>query len=223
MVHKMSLAKITLKYKASIPNTIIYTWDTSASTATSGTAINVMASETFNTTSPYVTPYYSGTVSNQKVYYYVTKYNEKPQLRDADATEYKKWTSIITIQNSSSNALGQGNYAEFTATSRAESRNWCYYQANFPYRGKMQQFTVPIAGSYQFECWGAQGNAEFVGRTTGARGAVGTVEYSSTGITHGGWGAYCRGNLVCAKDAVFYAYVGQQGAATINTTSWNGG
>ena len=204
MAHRMSLAKITLKYKAGVVTTKNYTWNTSSNTASvqnNGTT-NVMASNSFSTTSPNVKPYYHTTENNQEFYYYVAKYDEKPQLIDNDATEYQKWTSAIIIQNASSQALGKGNYAAFTATSRAENRAWCYYVAKFPYAGKYQQFSVPLAGTYSLECWGAQG---------------GDSRESALGnIGEGGKGGYVKGSISLGSSDVLYVYVGNKPA--VNTT-----
>ena len=210
MTHQMSLAKITLKYKAGVVTTKNYTWNTSTNTAniTNSGTTNLMASNVFSTSAPYVTPYYYNTESNQEIYYFIAKYNEKPQLLDNDATEYKKWSSAITIQNNSKNPLGKGIYATFTATSRAENRAWCYYVADFPYQGKYQQFTTPIAGQYRFECWGAQG------------GSLG----NSYSHPQGGYGGYARGALSnVAESSIFYVYVGQMGQINLLSRSFNGG
>ena len=212
MTHRMSLAKITLKYKAGVVTTKNYTWNTSSGTASiqnSGTT-NVMASKSFSTTSSYVKPYYHTTESNQEIYYYVAKYNEKPQLIDNDATEYKKWTSAITIQNASSQALGKGNYAAFTATSRAENRAWCYYVGTFSYASSAQKFTTPIAGSYQIECWGASG---------------GTVQATGKKEIRGGYGAYTKGTIQLTASKDIYVYTGEMSAKNTNNSSltFNGG
>ena len=210
MAHQMSLAKITIKYKANVTNTILYTWNSSASTSTSGSNINVLASREFSTSSPYVYPAYHEQNNEDYIYYYIAKYNEKPQMIDADETEYKKWTSAITIQDESGNPLGKNGYGEFEAVSRAENRGWCYYIGNFPCRTAAQQFTTPIQGIYKIECWGASCDD---GTTV-----------SPARPEDIGRGGYVKGNISLSPNKVLYVYVGGMGtpSAKINSNYKNG-
>ena len=68
----------------------------------------------------------------------------------------------------------------------------------FSYTGTGQSFTIPAAGTYCFECWGAQG-----GNTT-----------------YGGKGGYSKGNIHLINET-FYVYVG--GTTTNKNGGWNGG
>lgn len=89
-----------------------------------------------------------------------------------------------------------------------------YYQSDYMYTGYAQQFTAPIDGWYQVQCWGSKGGDD---DTDGIYGN------SNDGI--GGRGAYTSGQLHLVRGSVLWVYVGQGGAT--NTTGagagWNGG
>ena len=225
MIHQMSLAKITLKYKAGVVTTKNYTWNTSTNTAniTNSGTTNLMASNVFSTSTPYVTPYYYNTESNQEIYYFIAKYNEKPQVVDDDNVEYKKWTSVLTIQNNSSNALGKNNYQEFTVSSRGSNRGWDNFTANLSYpttshcEGEVVTFTIPQTGIYKLEAWGASG---------------GGVSYFVDGQGYGAPGGYAYGNIrltagqnlyVCIGGAGKYVWVGNTGEDCNKGAGFNGG
>ena len=220
MTHQMSLAKITLKYKANVTNTILYTWNGSASTSTSGGNIDVLASREFSHNSPYVYPAYHAQENGNYIYYYIAKYDETPQMVDADEIEYKKWAAAITIQDGSGNPLGKNGYREFEAVSRAEIRGWCYYIGNFPHRTAVQQFTTPVQGTYRIECWGASSDD----------GTGVAKDYATSLIGRGG---YVKGNINLPSSKMLFVYVGSMGVVSIagdysggiveNTGGYNGG
>lgn len=60
---------------------------------------------------------------------------------------------------------------------------------NFDYTGDIQSYTVPVAGTYKIECWGAQGGGETVAL--------------------GGKGGYTAGEISLTKNKVLYIVVGQ--------------
>ncbi len=63
--------------------------------------------------------------------------------------------------------------------------------ANFDYTGDVQSYTVPLAGTYKLEVWGAEGGG--------------------ASITLGGKGAYVSGYLKLLKGSILYIYVGEHG------------
>lgn len=80
---------------------------------------------------------------------------------------------------------------------------------NFDYTGSVQSFTIPCAGTYNLEVWGAQGGQGY-GSKQGA----------------GGKGGYASGSVSLSKDTVLYIGVGGAGAGGINGTAtggYNGG
>lgn len=86
------------------------------------------------------------------------------------------------------------------------------YVLNIPYTGGSQSITLP-AGTYQLECWGAQGG------------------YRSSS-TYGGRGGYTRGTITLTnKKTVIYAYAGGEGnnstpsnsTSTLTPGGFNGG
>jgi hypothetical protein len=83
----------------------------------------------------------------------------------------------------------------------------------FSYTGDYYSWTVPAAGNYTIQTWGAQG----------ANG----IPYSSSFSSSGGRGGYTTGQYTATAGTVFNVYVGGTGgAATTNGTSaggYNGG
>ena len=62
---------------------------------------------------------------------------------------------------------------------------------NYDYTGGEQTFTVPIAGTYKFEVWGAQG-------------------YTINSYI-GGYGGYSTGKIALSKNQKIYLYIGEKG------------
>jgi hypothetical protein len=73
---------------------------------------------------------------------------------------------------------------------------------SYDYTGDYQTFTVPIAGNYKIELWGAAG--------------IGT-EDASKGVSLGGNGAYTAGTISLSKGENIYIYVGQGGKLVTST------
>ena len=70
---------------------------------------------------------------------------------------------------------------------------------------------MPWYGSYQMECWGANG---------------GSVSfYTGSGTVAGGAGGYVKGQITLEKDLPLYVYVGEQGGDNVRNSSmtFNGG
>ena len=65
----------------------------------------------------------------------------------------------------------------------------------FNYIGDVQEFIVPVNGTYKLEVWGAQG--------------AGNHQHSELG--YGGKGGYSTGELELRKGTKLYIYVGGQG------------
>ena len=77
---------------------------------------------------------------------------------------------------------------------------------NFAYTGNVQSITIPTAGTYKLEVWGAQG---------------GSGSYST-----GGKGGYAKGNISLTSGTTLYIYVGGKGSFSTSagsTGGWNGG
>ena len=80
----------------------------------------------------------------------------------------------------------------------------------FSYTGTGQSFTIPAAGTYCFECWGASSVIGPTGHNTGTPG----------------YGGYAAGNIELDANTLFYIFVGEKGHndnSTVNTGGWNGG
>ena len=82
----------------------------------------------------------------------------------------------------------------------------------FTYTGSGVPFAIPAAGTYCFECWGAQGGDA-------------TRIYNYGPNTTGGKGGYTMGTYSLLHDLTVYVYVGQQGGTDItsSTRTFNGG
>ncbi|WP_081618599.1 fimbrillin family protein [Segatella paludivivens] len=85
---------------------------------------------------------------------------------------------------------------------------------NYNYTGASQTFTVPYAGTYKLEVWGAQGGTMITSPWTGK----------------GGNGGYTTGNINLQSGYTLYVYVGGQGEGFVdvntkpnNLGGWNGG
>ena len=197
MAHQMSLAKIIMKSE-NVPDKV---YNGKAGT-TSNTNVSTRPGA-FNTASPNARPYQDGTTDN---HYYIAKFNAKPWVSEANnVSEYEHWdSSPVVIQTSGRNALGTGNYREFTIRTRAAVRGFRTFVANYEYKGSVMSFTPPANGTgiYKFECWGASG---------------GSGRY--------GQGGYTTGNMYVATGTTYYVYVGQNGSDkfTSRRLSWNGG
>ncbi|MCL2511128.1 MAG: glycine-rich protein, partial [Bacteroidales bacterium] len=74
---------------------------------------------------------------------------------------------------------------------------------NFAFTGVMQEVYLPKAGTYQIECWGADGGGQY-----------------------GGKGGYSKGNYTVTAPTTLYIYVGGKGGYTgvgQGLGGWNGG
>ncbi|MBE6149184.1 MAG: prepilin-type N-terminal cleavage/methylation domain-containing protein [Firmicutes bacterium] len=106
---------------------------------------------------------------------------------------------------------GRTAYKAFSIVSSA----FCSYTAGktweYAYTGGVQSFTVPCAGTYKLEVWGAQG---------------GGTSHTSTA---GGKGGYSSGNKELTKNSIIYIVVGGQGITgrydveQTNAGGYNGG
>ena len=85
----------------------------------------------------------------------------------------------------------------------------------------IQEWVVPVSGTYEIEAWGAQG---------GSGGWYSNSSYSSTG----GLGGYAKGFITLSAGTTLYVLVGQQGEGypspstkmenlTARKGGWNGG
>ncbi len=93
---------------------------------------------------------------------------------------------------------------------RVYRKRWLETLRSLSYTGGVQQMALP-GGTFQLECWGAQG---------------GTMESGWTGI--GGYGGYTKGKLTLEAWRMFYVYVGGSGQGynsgrSTHAGGWNGG
>jgi len=128
--------------------------------------------------------------------------------------------TIIGFNTSSSATTAQvASGATFSISSNptyyAITKAACSYAVgtywDYGYTGGSQTFTVPCAGTYKLEVWGAQGG-----------NATDTIKYCTA---TGGYGGYSYGNKALSKGTNVYVVVGGQGAtATLQngTTSSTG-
>ncbi len=90
---------------------------------------------------------------------------------------------------------------------RLRWRKWVPPVAQFDYTGAVQEYDVPLSGTYILECWGAEGG--------GANDA------------HRGKGGYATGKIDLVAGEKLYIYVGGQGLYGHGTDGvpggWNGG
>ena len=194
MSHKMALAKVILG-GASIGKKVVWRYNTAGYPQNPEGTQNVVASSSFNTASGYIVPYYCGTSSLSEVYYYIMNPadNAKPKVgTTVGSTDLTRWEDgDITLQTASNGVMGSGSFREFTAVSHAQHRGfYTEFIAEFPYKGSVQPFAIPVAGTYTLECWGAEGG--------------------NAGVMLGGMGGYTKGNIVLGgnKASTVYVYVG---------------
>ena len=97
----------------------------------------------------------------------------------------------------------------------------------FSFSGTGQSFTIPAAGTYCFECWGAQGGYDTRTPRTGDSGTT-TSYYPSqfSGFNKAGKGGYCKGNIFLNGNEVLFIFVGKAGTNTTGYATaggYNGG
>ena len=100
----------------------------------------------------------------------------------------------------------------FVTTNLSPSDVYLKQAWEFSYTGTGQTFTIPAAGTYCFECWGAQGGDA-------------TRIYNYGPDTYGGKGGYSMGTFDFPNTPTLYIYVGQQGGTdnTSTTSTFGGG
>ena len=77
----------------------------------------------------------------------------------------------------------------------------------FSYTGTGQSFTIPAAGTYCFECWGAQGGI-----------------FTTAGDNRAGMGGYTKGLISLPKNELLFVFVGHQGYSNrTGNGNWNEG
>lgn len=101
-----------------------------------------------------------------------------------------------------------GNYGNGFARITDMETNEIY---EFPYTGDVQEFTPDRTSTYRIELWGAAG-----GDGTGTAG-----QNQSVG-SHGGRGAYTKGEIVLNPDRTLYVYVGGAGKYGSGKSSYKG-
>lgn len=123
---------------------------------------------------------------------------------NTDINNYTPGTYYLWIYPIKDNVGNVTNNVEFGNPYNAKTIT-LKYEKCFSYNGGSQTFTVPHAGNYKVEAWGAQGSGN-----------------------DGGKGGYTKGNIDMSKSEVFYVYVGGQngyngGGAGCSSTLTGGG
>lgn len=120
-------------------------------------------------------------------------------------------SGAVTSKTSDGSATVTATIAEGTNYLSASTSYTLYVFAtthNYSYNGSYRSVTLP-PGTYQFQCWGAQGGSN--------------AAYSSYGITAkaGGKGGYSVGQLTVSQATGVRVYVGGQGSSSAG--GYNGG
>ena len=178
-------------------STLVFTRDTVAptissftKTASTSTTINVSvsASEEF-----------SGWATGGGYTYYLN--NASKSTTTANTYQYTGLADLgrYTLKVVVKDKAGNTNEKSITAATTTVK--------NFAYTGNVQSITIPTAGTYKLEVWGAQG------------GNSGTSTY--------GAGGYSVGTITLNAGTTIYAYVGGKGGSTSGVSGgrggWNGG
>ncbi len=187
MAHKMGLAIITLG-ASSIPTTRTYTIGSSTTYSDSSDKTTVTASSNFSENIPLL--------YNSK-YYYIAKAATNTTFNSA-ATDNNAWSITQSISSGTCNSL-------IAITTRAFYK----FIANFNYIGSVQSFTIPLAGIYKIEAWGAQGT------TTPKQGSM-------TSIGYGGLGGYAVCQITKEKKSNLFICVGKGGESYCNYSWFSG-
>ena len=203
MAHKMGILHLTIDPTGDAGDMVYYDGNEGANSTTvvSSTGMHTYTpSRTFITNKPYNVP-------NTNFFLYIghpgsltmsASHTNKYDAWDADANTASITKTLVAnsyVAHNVVNKYGNRGYVQ---------RGWVY-----SYSGRAKNFTAPAAGTYKFECWGAQG-AE--GKT-----------HEELGTIPGGKGAYTSGNLVVSQNATFYVYVGGSPAKMTFPGGWNGG
>ena len=183
MAHTMGLAKVTRASK-NIATTRTYTYGANTSYTDSGTTSQ--AAPAFSST----TRFYSSSGNWTIVKATGSETNEALSLTSATGTHGDQWS--LTISN-----VGRGKHKAYTVTTSLEYLN---YVGLFPFTGSLQTVSIPFAGTYKLEVWGAQGCSATIG------------SFSVTG----GYGAYAVGNISLTAGQTLYVMVGGRGRSGVN-------
>jgi len=97
---------------------------------------------------------------------------------------------------------GQSGPAQSSCQSSYSSASWAGNTSYFTVSGGIQQWKVPVSGSYRIEAWGARGG-------------------NNSSSQNGGWGARMRGDFTLTAGQTLKVLVGQSG--TDNSTQAGGG
>ena len=208
MVHKMGLARLQLNAPSNIPYNKVYknnSYDATQSNALNsgkGTASR-SAVASFDTNVPFL---------SNGVYYYVLKGSV---TINSVQDNVNKWTEGHTF------AQGAGT-ASAVWTAYSVRNDWDAVNLYYEYTGgSSYTFTIPTAGNYLVQCWGASGG-------TGALSGYSEAERNSG--NYYGRGAYTEGyiNLTTSTNSGrLYVYVGGKGpngiVGSLVGAGYNGG
>ena len=183
MAHTMGLAKVTRANK-DIATTRTYTYGTNTSYFDSGTTSQ--AAPAFSSTARFYDSSGNWTIVKATG----AETNEALSITSATGTHGDQWS--LTISN-----VGRGKHKAYTVTTSLEYLN---YVGLFPFTGSLQTVSIPFAGTYKLEVWGAQG-----------------CSFTQNNITlRGGYGGYSVGNMSLNSGQTLYVMVGGRGRGGLN-------
>ena len=123
-------------------------------------------------------------------------------MSNGDSNGSSTYTSDMTSAN-----VNPSNSLNITLTAQWSLVN---YVKTFSYTGSAQTWTVPYAGNYKVELWGASGGDSYYGENGTEKNIL------------GGRGGYVCGDININKNTNLFFYIGQKGPDTDDTNKYNG-
>lgn len=138
---------------------------------------------------------------------------------ETEEGEYTKYTSnkwpidnyYFSKSECDNNSKVKWNYETNSVVLTSNKSDNCtlYFdkkQKDFAFTGGIQEFVIPVTGTYKLEVWGAQG---------------GTILIKNT--KDGGLGGYSSGEVFLSKGEILYVVVGGQGSSVNENDIYKGG
>ena len=215
MQHALGLAKVTLETVDVTPRYNLSPGNTSA--ATQNYVVELSDKLIYRASNQGISDYMCPN-SDLSAYHHIYK-GAANQTFMSTSTGEDQWKS--SLSGSIVNGQCYKGLAELkTVPELVEYDGWY-----FDYTGGPQTFTVPSAGIYQIECWGASGGRGWLYSSTPSLSTNG-----GTGMWAAyGRGGYTAGTIVLTGSEELYVYCGKQGANAVASksgtaaASWNGG
>ena len=215
MQHALGLAKVTLQTVDVTPRYNLSPGNTSA--ATQNYVVELSDKLIYRASNQGISDYMCPN-SDLSAYHHIYK-GAVNQTFMSTSTGEDQWKSALT--GSIVNGQCYKGLAELKEVPDLVEYDGWY----FDYTGGPQTFTVPSAGIYQIECWGASGGRGWLYSSTPSLSTNG-----GTGMWAAyGRGGYTAGTIVLTGSEELYVYCGKQGANAVASksgtaaASWNGG